>query len=391
MDDVPDVGELTPPDRTLMGPGPSEVHPRVLRAMNTPLLGHLDPAYLEVMDEVQELLRYTFRTDNEWTLAVSGTGSSAMEASIGNLVEPGEGVLLRTKGYWGDRMAAMADRAGGDIVSLPTAANEPIDVADVERAFAEEEIDVVGICHADTTTGIRQPAMADIVDVAHDHGAYVIADCVTSLGGVPVHVDEWGVDIAYSAAQKCLSAPPGASPITVSDRAMEKIRGRETEPRSWYLDLSLLARYWGDERAYHHTAPISTVYALREALRLAAEEGIEARWERHREVAGEFKAGVEAMGLEMNAPDDLWLPSLNAVRVPDGVDDGAVISHLLEAYDLEVASGLGDLAGEIWRIGCMGYSARRKNVDYLLAALADALRREGYDPDGQATSAASDD
>jgi alanine-glyoxylate transaminase/serine-glyoxylate transaminase/serine-pyruvate transaminase len=233
--------------------------------------------------------------------------------------------------------------------------------------------------------------MADIVDVAHDHGAYVIADCVTSLGGVPVHVDEWGVDIAYSAAQKCLSAPPGASPITVSDRAMEKIRGRETEPRSWYLDLSLLARYWGDERAYHHTAPISTVYALREALRLAAEEGIEARWERHREVAGEFKAGVEAMGLEMNAPDDLWLPSLNAVRVPDGVDDGAVISHLLEAYDLEVASGLGDLAGEIWRIGCMGYSARRKNVDYLLAALADALRREGYDPDGQATSAASDD
>jgi alanine-glyoxylate transaminase/serine-glyoxylate transaminase/serine-pyruvate transaminase len=391
MDEAPDVGELTPPDRTLMGPGPSEVHPRVLRAMTTPLLGHLDPAYLEVMDEVQELLRYTFRTDNEWTLAVSGTGSSAMEASIGNLVEPGDGVLLRTNGYWGDRMAAMAERAGGEVVSLPTAANEPIAVRDVERAFAEREIDVVGICHADTTTGIRQPAMGDLVDVAHDHGAYVIADCVTSLGGVPVHVDEWGVDVAYSAAQKCLSAPPGASPITVSDRAMEKIRGRETEPRSWYLDLSLLAQYWGDERAYHHTAPISTVYALREALRIAAEEGIESRWERHREVAGELKAGVEAMGLEMNAPDDLWLPSLNAVRVPDGVDDGAVISHLLDAYDVEIASGLGGLAGEIWRIGCMGYSARRKNVDHLLAALADALREEGYDPDEQTATAASDD
>ena len=379
MDEAPAVGELTPPDRTLMGPGPSDVHPRVRRAMTTPLVGHLDPAYLEIMDEVQELLRYVFRTDNEWTLAVSGTGSAAMEASIGNLVEPGDRVLLRTKGYWGDRMAAMAERAGGSVVSLPTAANEPIDLAAFERAFAEDDIDVVGICHADTTTGIRQPNMAEITDVAHEHGAYVIADCVTSLGGVPVHVDDWGVDVAYSAAQKCLSGPPGASPLTVSDRGMEKILARETEPRSWYLDLSLLKQYWGEERAYHHTAPITTTYALREALRLAAEEGIEDRWERHREVAGELKAGVETMGLEMNAPDDLWLPSLNAVRVPDGVDDGAVISHLLEAYDLEIASGLGDLAGEIWRIGCMGYSARRKNVEYLLSALEDSLEREGYD------------
>jgi alanine-glyoxylate transaminase/serine-glyoxylate transaminase/serine-pyruvate transaminase len=288
-------------------------------------------------------------------------------------------------------MAAMAERVGGDVVSLPTPANEPIDIAAVEQAFAEEDIDVVGVCHADTTTGIRQPNMADITDIAHEHDAYVIADCVTSLGGVPVHVDDWGVDVAYSAAQKCLSGPPGASPLTVSDRGMEKILDRETEPRSWYLDLALLKQYWGEERAYHHTAPITTTYALREALRLAAEEGIEDRWGRHREVAGELKAGVETMGLEMNAPDDLWLPSLNAVRVPDGVDDGAVISHLLEAYDLEIASGLGDLAGEIWRIGCMGYSARRKNVDYLLAALEDALREEGYDPDEQTTAATTND
>jgi alanine-glyoxylate transaminase/serine-glyoxylate transaminase/serine-pyruvate transaminase len=358
--------------------------------MTTPLLGHLDPAYLEIMDEVQDLLRYVFRTDNEWTLAVSGTGSAAMEASIGNLVEPGDRVLLRTKGYWGDRMAAMAERAGGEVVALPTGPNEPIDPATVEQAFAEEEIDVVGICHADTTTGIRQPNMADITDVAHAHDAYVVADCVTSLGGVPVHVDEWGVDVAYSAAQKCLSAPPGASPLTVSDRGMEKILGRETEPRSWYLDLSLLKEYWGEERAYHHTAPITSTYALREALRLATEEGIEERWERHRAVAGELKAGVEAMGLEMNAPDDYWLPSLNAVRVPDGVDDGAVISHLLDEYDIEVASGLGDLAGEIWRIGCMGYSARPKNVAYLLSALADALTHEGYDVDTPAATPSDD-
>ena len=390
MDGAPDAGELTPPDRTLMGPGPSDVHPRVLRAMTTPLVGHLDPAFVEIMDEVQELLRYAFRTDNEWTIPVSGTGTAAMESAVGNLVEPGDTMLVPTNGYFGGRMASIAERAGGDVVTVDAPWGEPLDPVDVEAAFDEHQPDVFGFVHAETSTGVRQPDVPELTEVAHAHDAYVIADCVTSFGGVELHLDDWGIDVAYSAAQKCLSAPPGASPLTLNDRAMEKVLSRETEPRSWYLDLSLLEGYWGEERAYHHTAPITNVYALREALRMAAEEGIENRWERHRNVAGDLKSGLEAMGLEMNAADDYWLPSLNAVRVPDGVDDGAVISFLLEEYDIEIAAGLGDLGGEIWRIGCMGHSARPKNVEYLLGALEDALRAEGYDPERTPTPASDD-
>ncbi|WP_201740164.1 pyridoxal-phosphate-dependent aminotransferase family protein [Salinigranum halophilum] len=390
MDEAPDVGELTPPNRTLMGPGPSDVHPRVLRAMSTPLVGHLDPSFIDIMNEVQELLRYTFRTDNQWTIPVSGTGSASMEAAIGNLVEPGDTMLVPTNGYFGGRMASMAERAGGDVVHVEAPWGEPLDPVDVEAAFDEHQPDVFGFVHAETSTGVKQPNVPELTDIAHSHDAYVVADSVTSLGGVELRVDEWDVDVAYSGPQKCLSCPPGASPLTLNDRAMDKVLSREEEPRSWYLDLSLLEGYWGDERAYHHTAPVTNVYALREALRLVAEEGIENRWERHLAVAGELKSGLEAMGLEMNAPDEYWLPSLNAVRVPDGVDDGAVISYLLDEYDLEIASGLGDLAGDIWRIGCMGYSARKKNVEYVLSALADGLEREGYDAQ-QATPVASDD
>jgi len=375
----PDVGELTPPDRTLMGPGPSDVHPRVLRAMSTPLVGHLDPSFVEIMDEVQELLRYTFRTDNQWTIPVSGTGSAAMEAAIGNLVEPGDTALVPTNGYFGGRMASMAERAGGDVVTVDAPWGEPLDPVDVERAFDEYQPDVFGFVHAETSTGVLQPDVPELTAIAHDHDAYVIADSVTSLGGVELRVDEWDIDAAYSGPQKCLSCPPGASPLTLSDRAMDKVLDRETDPRSWYLDLSLLEGYWGDDRSYHHTAPITNVYALREALRLVAEEGIEERWDRHRRVAGDLKTGVRELGLDMNAPDAYWLPSLNAVRVPEGVDDGAVIDHLLAEYDLEIASGLGDLAGDVWRIGCMGYSARPKNVEYLLAALEDALATQGFE------------
>jgi len=389
--DAPDVGELTPPDRTLMGPGPSDVHPRVLRAMSTPLVGHLDPAFIEIMDEVQELLRYTFRTDNEWTIPVSGTGSASMEAAIGNLVEPGDRMLAPTNGYFGDRMAEMARRAGGEVVRVDAPWGEPLDPADVEAAFESHQPDVFGFVHAETSTGVRQPAVEELTRIAHDHDAYVIADTVTSLGGVEFRADDWNVDVAYSGPQKCLSCPPGASPLTLNDRAMEKVLSRDEPARSWYLDLSLLEGYWGEERAYHHTAPIANVYALREALRLVAEEGIEARWERHRRVAGALRAGLEAMGLEMNAPPDYWLPSLNAVRVPDGADDGAVIARLIDAYDIEIASGLGDLAGEIFRIGCMGHSARPANVAYLLPALGGALEREGADVDVEAGVAAMRD
>jgi alanine-glyoxylate transaminase/serine-glyoxylate transaminase/serine-pyruvate transaminase len=388
-EDAPEVGELTPPDRTLMGPGPSEVHPRVLRAMSTPLVGHLDPSFVEIMDEVQELLRYTFRTDNQWTIPVSGTGSAAMEAAIGNVVEPGDTMLVPTNGYFGGRMEAMATRAGGEVVHVDAPWGEPLDPADVSDAIAEHQPDVFGFVHAETSTGVLQPDVPELTDAAHDHDALVIADTVTSLGGVELEADDWGIDVAYSGPQKCLSCPPGASPLTLNDRAMEKVLSREEPARSWYLDLSLLEGYWGDERAYHHTAPITNVYALREALRLVAEEGIEQRWERHREMAGALKAGVEAMGLEMNAPDDYWLPSLNAVRVPEGVTDTDVTDYLIEQYDLEIATGLGDLNGDIFRIGCMGHSARPQNVSFLMGALGDALDEQGADVDVEAGLAAT--
>lgn len=379
MSDVPEVGELTVPNRTLMGPGPSEVHPRVLRAMSTPLVGHLDPSFIEIMDEVQELLRYTYRTDNKWTIPVSGTGSAAMEAAIGNVVEPGDTVLVPTNGYFGGRMESMARRAGGDVVHVDAPWGEPLDSAAVADAFDEHQPDVFGFVHAETSTGVLQPSVPELTDIAHEHDAYVIADTVTSIGGVEFRADEWNVDVAYAGPQKCLSCPPGASPLTLNDRAMDKVLSREEEARSWYLDLSLLEGYWGDERAYHHTAPITNVYSIREALRLVAEEGIEERWDRHLKVAGALKAGVEAMGLEMNAPDEYWLPSLNAVRVPDGVTDTDITGYLLEQYDLEIATGLGDLDGDIFRIGCMGYSARPQTVAYLVGALGDALETHGAD------------
>jgi alanine-glyoxylate transaminase/serine-glyoxylate transaminase/serine-pyruvate transaminase len=389
MVEKPDVAELTPPDRTLMGPGPSEVHPRVLRAMSTPLVGHLDPSFVEIMDEVQELLRYAFRTDNEWTIPVSGTGSAAMEAAIGNVVEPGDTMLVPTNGYFGGRMASMAERAGGDVVEVDAPWGEPLDPADVADAMAEHQPDVFGFVHAETSTGALQPDVSELTAAAHEHDALVIADTVTSLGGVELKVDEWGIDVAYAGPQKCLSCPPGAAPLTLNDRAMEKVLSREEDARSWYLDLSLLEGYWGDERAYHHTAPITNVYALREALRLVAEEGIEERWERHREIAGALKTGVEAMGLELNPDEAFWLPSLNAVRVPDGVTDTDVTDYLLEKYDLEIATGLGDLEGDIFRIGCMGYSARPENVSFLMTAFGDALDAQGADVDVEAGLAAT--
>ncbi|MFC6824644.1 pyridoxal-phosphate-dependent aminotransferase family protein [Halopelagius fulvigenes] len=371
-----------------MGPGPSDVHPRVLRAMSTPLVGHLDPSFIDIMQDVQELLRYAFRTDNEWTIPVSGTGSASMEAAIGNVVEPGETMLVPTNGYFGDRMASVARRAGGEVVTVDAPWGEPLDAADVRDAFDEHQPDVFGFVHAETSTGVKQPNVPELTSVAHDHDAYVIADTVTSLGGVELEVDDWGIDVAYAGPQKCLSCPPGASPLTLNDRAMDKVLSREEDPRSWYLDISLLEGYWGEERAYHHTAPITNVYALREALRLVAEEGIEERWDRHLHVAGALKAGAEAMGLGLNPDDEFWLPSLNAVLVPDGVDADAAIDYLLEKYDLEIAGGLGALSGDIFRIGCMGHSARPQNVSFLLTTLGEALEAQGADVDVDAGLAA---
>ena len=389
MDDTPEIDELVPPDRTLLGPGPSDVHPRVLRAMATPLVGYLDDYYVEVMDDVQELLQYLFRTDNEYTLAVSGTGSAAMETALSNLLEPGETVLVPSNGYFGQRMGQVAERAGADVVTVDAPWGEPLDAAAVEQAFDEHQPTVFGFVHGETSTGVRQRNIDELVDVAHAHDAYVVADTVASLGGVEFHTDAWGVDVVYSGSQKCLSAPPGASPITFSDRAMEKVRSRETAVRSWYLDLTDVWEYWGDERNYHHTGPISTMYALREALRMVAEEGIENRWARHRHVAGALKRGVEAMGVPLSVSDDDWLPTLNAVSVPAGVDDGVVIQRLLDEHGIEIVGGLGALSGEIFRVGCMGHSARPANVTSFIAAFGSVLEDEGADVDAGAGAAAA--
>jgi alanine-glyoxylate transaminase/serine-glyoxylate transaminase/serine-pyruvate transaminase len=338
----------------------------------------MDPDFIEVLNDIQDLLRYTFQTDNEWTLATSGTGTAAMETTITNLVEPGDTMLVRTSGYWGDRMAQMARRVGGEVVPLEVSPTAPLDPDDVAAAFDEHDIDVFGFCHADTTTGIRQPEVATLADIAREHDAYTIVDCVTSLSGVEVDIDGWGVDAAYGSPQKCLSCTPGVTPLTVNERARERILNRDTDPKSWYLDLAGVMEYWGDDPSYHHTPPTSSLYGLREALRIVAEEGLEERWARHRRVANELVEGLEALGLELFPDRDHWLPSLNTIRVPDGVDDAAVIDFLLSEYDIEIAGGLGDLSGEVWRIGCMGYSARRQNVAALLTAMEEALAAQNY-------------
>lgn len=366
------------------------MHPRVLEAMSAPLIGHLDPAFLVIMKEVQDLLRYAFRTENRWTIPVSGTGSAAMEAAFANLVEPGDVVLVPTNGYFGARMESMARRAGGEVVHVDALWGEPLAVDAVRKAFEDHRPRVFGFVHAETSTGVLQPHVEELVRIAHGHDAYVIADTVTSLGGVELRVDAWDIDVAYSGGQKCLSCPPGASPLSLNERAFEKIRRRKEPVRSWYLDVGLLEAYWGEERSYHHTAPITCIYGLREALRLVAEEGIEARWTRHRRVAGGLRAGIEAMGLSMNSKDECWLPSLNAVRVPEGVDAKALTRWMLSERGIEIAGGLGDLAGKILRIGCMGHSAQPHNVLTLLPALAESFGEQGVALDAGAGLAAAE-
>lgn len=358
--------------------------------MSTPLVGHLDPVFLTVMNEVQDLLRYTFRTENRWTIPVSGTGSAAMEAAFANLVEPGDTVLVPSNGYFGDRMESMARRAGGEVARVAAPWGRPLDPDDVRAALEQHRPAVFGFVHAETSTGVLQPDVPDLVRMAHEVGAVVIADAVTSLGGVELEVDGWEIDAVYSGGQKCLSCPPGASPLTLTDAAFERIRNRAEPARSWYLDVGLLEGYWGDERSYHHTAPISNVYALREALRLVAEEGIEARWVRHRHVAGALRDGVTGMGLDMLADDAWWLPSLNAVRVPEGLDAKRATRRLLAEHGIEIAGGLGDLAGRIFRIGCMGHACRPGNVLRVLAALGAVLRSEGTNVDVAAGLAAAE-
>jgi alanine-glyoxylate transaminase/serine-glyoxylate transaminase/serine-pyruvate transaminase len=365
--------QLTVPPRLLLGPGPSLVDPRVLQALATPLLGHLDPCFIDLMDRTQSLLRYAFQTANPITIPVSGTGSAAMEAAVANMVEPGDAVLVCANGYFGLRQAEMARRYGGLVETITRPWGEVFTPDEVKAALARRPAKVVTIVHAETSTGAEQP-LAEIIKVAHEAGAVIIVDAVTSLGGVPLQVDALDIDVCYSGSQKCLSAPPGISPITLGPRAAGKLEKRQTPVANWYLDMSMVQKYWGKERTYHHTAPISMVYALYEALRIVAEEGLQERWARHRRNAELLWAGVEQLGLSLHVPLDHRLPSLTTVRIPEGVDDLKVRQRLLNEYNIEISGGLGELKGKVWRIGLMGFSSRKENVTLLLSALENILK-----------------
>jgi alanine-glyoxylate transaminase / serine-glyoxylate transaminase / serine-pyruvate transaminase len=376
--DVPAVSELAPPSRLLLGPGPSMVHPRVLRAMSTPLLGHLDPAFLQIMNEVQAQLRAVLRTRNPFTIAVSGTGSAGMEAALVNLVEPGDAVIVVAAGVFGNRMADIVGRCGGRLVKLEVPWGQVIDHGRIDEALRREgKVKAVALVHAETSTGAHQP-IAGLGKLCHDHGALLVVDTVTSLGGVPVEVDAWEVDACYSGTQKCLSCPPGLAPLTLSPRALDAVRARKTKVQSWYLDAGMVADYWAEgKRVYHHTAPISMVYAIREALRIVLEEGLEARFARHRRHSAALMAGAAALGCAPQAQEGHRLPTLNCIQVPAGVDEAAARKHLLFEHGIEIGGGLGPLAGKVWRIGLMGESARQEHVLAVLAALEQAVARQG--------------
>jgi alanine-glyoxylate transaminase/serine-glyoxylate transaminase/serine-pyruvate transaminase len=370
-------GEFAPPTRVLLGPGPSEVHPRVLRAMSAPLVGHLDPAFLAMMEEEKSLLRFVFATANPLTIPISGTGSAGMEACVVNLVEPGDEVIVGVNGVFGTRLAEVAQRCGAVVDRVEAPWGRVIRAEQVETALGKaRRPKLVALIHAETSTGAWQP-LDEVARLAHAHGALLLVDCVTSLGGVAVDVDAREIDAAYSGTQKCLSCPPGLAPITFGPRALEVLHARKTPVQSWYLDLTLLERYWGEERVYHHTAPITMNYALREALRLVAEEGLDARYARHRRNHGALVAGLGAMGLALASEEGHRLPMLNAVAVPEGVDEARVRARLLGEHGIEIGGGLGPMKGRVWRIGLMGESSRQTYVFALLAALEDALRAEG--------------
>ena len=369
------ASELKPTARFLMGPGPSDVNPRVLKAMATPLVGHLDPQFIAIMDGVQDMLRQVFRTTNELTFAVSGTGSAGMEACFVNLLEPGDDALICVNGVFGNRMCDNVERCGANVTRVDAPWGQPIDPALVKEALQAGKPKVVAVVHAETSTGVLQP-LEEIGALARDAGALFLVDTVTSLGGADVRTDEWGIDAIYSGTQKCLSAPPGLAPVSFSPRAVEAMDKRKTKVQSWYLDLAMLRNYWGGaKRVYHHTAPVSMGYALYEALRLILEEGLEARFERHRRNHALLRDGLEGLGFEFIVDPDYRLPMLNAVRIPAGVDDAAVRGQLLDTYNIEIGAGLGDFAGKVWRIGLMGCSCTVNHVNLLLAALRQILGR----------------
>ncbi|MGF1700091.1 alanine--glyoxylate aminotransferase family protein [Photobacterium makurazakiensis] len=370
------IGSFYPPQRTLMGPGPSDIYPQVLQALSRPTIGHLDPLFIGMMDELKQLLQYAFQTENTFTIAVSAPGSAGMEACFVNLVEPGDKVIVCRNGVFGDRMRENVERCGGVAVMVDCAWGEAVSPALVE-ATLKEHIDakVVAFVHAETSTGALSDAEA-IARIARQYDCLTIVDAVTSLGGVPLLVDEWQLDAVYSGSQKCLSCVPGLSPLTFSERAVEKIQSRTTPVQSWFLDQSLVLGYWSGEgkRSYHHTAPVNSLYALHEALVLLKNEGLENAWQRHKDAHLELREGLEKLGIEFVVNEADRLPQLNAIYIPQGVDDALVRKTLLERYNLEIGAGLGALAGKAWRIGLMGYAARSENVALCLRALETTLK-----------------
>lgn len=375
-----------PPERTLMGPGPSDVNPRILEALSRPTIGHLDPAFIAMMDEVKELLQYVFQTRNELTIPVSAPGSAGMETAFVNLLEPGDKVIICQNGVFGGRMKENAERCGALPIMVEDEWGKTIDLDKVEAALASNpDAKALAFVHAETSTGARSDAES-LCALAQKFGCLTIVDAVTALAGIELRVDDWGIDAIYSGTQKCLSCVPGLSPVSFSQRAVDVVKARKTKVQSWFLDLNLVMGYWGAEakRSYHHTAPINSLYALHEALVIVKEEGLEKSWQRHALNHSAFAAGIEALGLSFVVAEEYRLPQLNAVRFPDTVDDAAVRSALLNDYNLEIGSGLGSLAGKVWRIGLMGYASNQRNVLTCLSALASVMAGLGADVDSGA-------
>ena len=369
------INSFIPPNRVLMGPGPSDVCDRVLQAMARPTIGHLDPIFIKMMDETKQLLQYAFQTQNELTFAVSAPGMAGMECCFANLVEPGDKVIIAKNGFFGERMKENVERFGGIPIVIDDEWGTKVDLNKIEAALNEhKDAKIVASVHAETSTG----ALTDpesITKLAHDHGCLSIVDTVTGLVGVPLKVDEWGIDAIYSGTQKCLSASPGLSPISFSNAAKEKIKNRKSKVRSWFLDLNLIMSYWEGEggRSYHHTAPVNLLYGLHEALVMLSEEGLENSWKRHKENHLQLRKGLEKLNIEFLVKEEDRLPQLNAIYIPDGVNDLESRQRLLNEFNLEIGAGLGVLAGKVWRIGLMGQSSNEKNIEYCLDSLAEVI------------------
>ncbi len=371
--------KLTKPQEVLLlGPGPSPVHPRILKAMSQHTLGHLDPDFLNIADQTNTLLRKVFETENQITFPVSGTGSAGMEAALVNIVEPGDKIVIGVNGVFGQRMSDAASRCGAEVVEVDSEWGKPIEIEAFEKVLAHQnKVKLMGVVHAETSTGARQP-LEPLGELARKYNALLLVDAVTSLGGLPVSVDDCNLDLVYSGNQKCLGAPPGLAPITFGERAMQKFKARKSKVQSWYLDLSFLSRYWGQERLYHHTAPINMIYALFEALSIIKEEGLEERFARHRQNSKALIAGLQALGLKPVVAEDYRLPSLNAIWIPEDIDDQEVRTRLRNQHLIEIGGGLGPFKGRVWRIGLMGHGSKRENVERLIKALGEELSALGH-------------